>query len=156
MCKAGKIVLVSIFIFGLLMLPGLSQATDREAKFQEYRQKLIQELNLSPDKAKEFNDVGDQYLKARMDLYAQMQQAMDNLKQAMAATPRDEAKVQDAVNAVIPIKDKLWNNYQDWWHAEIKLLNPVQQAQYLITLENWWKRMMTGHYGHGMGKDVKE
>jgi Spy/CpxP family protein refolding chaperone len=156
MCKAGKIVLVSMFIFGLLLLPGLSQAIDREAKFKGYRQKLVQELNLSPDKAKEFNDVGDKYLKERMDLYTQLKQAMDNLKKAMAATPKDEAKVQDAVNAVIPIKDKLWNNYQDWWHAEIKLLNPVQQAQYLITLENWWKKMMTGHYGRGMGKDVKQ
>jgi Spy/CpxP family protein refolding chaperone len=152
MKKTGKTVLVSLIMLGFVILPGLSQAVDREAKFHEYRQKMLQQLNLSPDKAKEFTEAGDKYMKDRMDLYAQLKTAMDNLKHAMAATPKDEGKIKDAVDAVTAVKDKLWNNYQDWWHADMKLLNPEQQAHYLITLENWWKKIMSGHEGMHEGK----
>ena len=151
MKKTGKAVLVSLIMLGFVILPGLSQAVDREAKFHEYRHKMVQQLNLPPDKAKEFSEVGDKYMKERMDLYAQLKQAMDNLRQALAA--KDEGKIKDAVNVVTDLKDKLWNNYQDWWHADMKLLNPEQQAHYLITLENWWKKIMSGHEGMHEGKE---
>jgi Spy/CpxP family protein refolding chaperone len=140
-----KAVLVGLVLLGFVVLPGLSQAADREAKFHEYRHKMMQQLNLPPDKAKEFTEIGDKYMKERMALYAQLNQAMDKLKQALGA--KEEGKIKDAVNAVVDLKDKLWSNYQDWWHADMKLLNPVQQAHYLITLENWWKKVMSGHEG---------
>ena len=59
MKKTGKAVLVSLIMLGFVILPGLSQAVDREAKFHEYRHKMVQQLNLPPDKAKEFSEVGD-------------------------------------------------------------------------------------------------
>ena len=152
MWKLSKLVLLSLLILGWLTLPALSQATSREAKFKEYRQKLAQDLKLSPDKEKEFNDLGDRFLKQRMDLYGELNKAMDNLKQAAAATPADEARIKEAVDAVTVLKDKLWSNYQDWWHSEMKLLNPVQQAQYLITMEKWWRNIMSGHGGMGAEK----
>ncbi len=154
MKKTGKAVLVSLIMLGFVVLPGLSQAADREAKFHEYRHKMVEQLNLPPDKAKEFSEVGDKYMQERMDLYAQLKQAMDDLKQAMAA--KDEGKIKDAVNNVVSLKDKLWSNYQDWWHADMKLLNPEQQAHYLITLENWWKKVMSGHEAWHEGKEKGE
>jgi Spy/CpxP family protein refolding chaperone len=153
MQKSGKAVLVSLILLGFVVLPGLSQAMDREAKFHEHRDKMLQELNLPPDKAKDFTEVGDKYMKERMDLYAQLKKDMDNLRQALAA--KDEGKIKDAVNAVTTDKDKLFSNYQDWWHADMKLLNPEQQARYLIILENWWKKVMSGHEGTHEGTGGK-
>lgn len=141
-----------VLFSGLLALPAFGQDTGREAKFKEYRQKLAQELKLSPEKEKEFNELGDKFMQQRMDLYRQLNQDMVKLKESMTASPPDEAKVKQAVDAVTEVKDKLWSNYQDWWHGEMKLLNPTQQAQYLMTLEKWWKNIMTGHHGMGDGK----
>ena len=152
MCKIGRLSLLALLISGLLTLTALSQDTGKEAKFKEYRQKLAQELKLSPEKEKEFNELGDKFLHQRMELYKELSRDMANLKQTMTASPIDEAKLKEAIGAVTAVKEKLWSNYQDWWHGEMKLLNPVQQAHYLVTLEKWWSTIMAGHGAMGTEK----
>jgi hypothetical protein len=71
---------------------------------------------------------------------------MDGLKKTLATTPVDEAKVKEAVDAATIVKDKLWANYQDWWHGEMKLLTPVQQAHYLMAMEKFWNKIMAGYH----------
>jgi Heavy-metal resistance len=145
MQQSGKVMALILFICGLLVLPGSAWAVERGAKFKEYRDKLKKELKLAPDKAKEFDELGDKFMKARLDLYAELGKAMGELKKEAAAASVNEAKLTEAVNAITDLKDKLWANYQDWWHGELKLLTPVQQAHYLMAQEKWWAGMMGQH-----------
>jgi Spy/CpxP family protein refolding chaperone len=148
--NAAKVLSLIFILTGLVALPRLAPA--KEPGFKQYREKIAKDLNLSPEKQKEFQDLGDKFLKERLDLYKELNQAMDELKKALAATPVDEAKVKTTVDAATVVKDKLWANYQDWWHGEMKLLTPVQQAQYLMALDKWWGKVMGGHHGMGNGK----
>jgi Spy/CpxP family protein refolding chaperone len=141
-----------LVLSGLLALPVTGFAKEGHgARYKAFRAQMMQNLNLSAEQSKQFKDVEEKFLKQRLDLYKQLHKDMTDLKKAMAEKPVKEKKVQEAVNNIIGVKEKLTTNYQDWWQAEIKVLKPEQQAQYLLTMNRWWKEVMAGHCTKEMG-----
>jgi Spy/CpxP family protein refolding chaperone len=141
-----------ILLSGLLALPVTGFAKeDHGGKYKELRAQMMKNLNLSAGQDKKIKALADEFLKQRMDLYGQLQKNIADLEQAMAAKPVNDQQVQEKVNTITAVKDKLWANYQDWWHGEMKVLKPQQQARYLLDMNKWWKEVMAGHCAKEMG-----
>ena len=60
---------LGLLLMAALMAPSLGQAREkREGSYSELQQKLVKELNLTPDKAKEFQAVGQKYDRSRAEV----------------------------------------------------------------------------------------
>jgi Spy/CpxP family protein refolding chaperone len=109
--------------------------------FKKEREKLVAELKLSPDKAKEFMAVGDKYDQQRHGIIEQIKKNEADLKQAMAASKPDESKVKSLVDEAVANQGKLFDTFKEQRKEEMALLTPMQQAKYLLILMKWHKTM---------------
>jgi Spy/CpxP family protein refolding chaperone len=105
--------------------------------FKKERENLCSELKLSPDKAKEFMAIGDKYDKQRKDLIEQIKKNEADLKKAVAASKPDEGKLKSLVDEAVANQEKLFDTFKDQRKEEMALLDPMQQAKYLLTLMKW-------------------
>lgn len=110
-----------------------------EAFFKREREDLVAELKLSPDKAKEFLAIGDKYDQKRQEMIDQIKKNEADLKQAVAASPPDESKIKSVVDDGLANQEKLFDTFKDQRKEEMGLLNPMQQAKYLMALMQWHK-----------------
>jgi Spy/CpxP family protein refolding chaperone len=156
--KSRLVVGLCLVLLGILLaLPMSGLAKEGHGgKYKEFRAQMMKNLNLSPEQAKQFKELEEKFVKERMELYGQLNKDMADLEKAAAEKPPIEAKVQEKVNAIIGVKDKLWANYQDWWHGEMKVLKPEQQARYLMDMSKWWNEVMAGRYKHEEGKPERK
>jgi Spy/CpxP family protein refolding chaperone len=120
---------------------GLAKEMEMPAH-KQWQDKFIKELKLSPEKAKEFTGLEDKFTKERQGLYEQLNKAEADLRKTLAEPKHDEGRVKELNSSIITLKDKLWANYQEWWHGELSILTPDQQARYLLAVSEWWKNMM--------------
>ncbi len=132
-----------------LLLPAVGQAKEKNdwgKRSKEWKQKLAQELKLSPEKQKEFMAVTEKYMNERKGIYEDLKKSQTELQQALAAPKPDEAKVKPLVQAVTWGQDKMLDSFKQERNAEMALLTPLQQGQYLEILHKWRKEMFGKHH----------
>ncbi len=101
------------------------------------RGELVKELNLSPDKAKEFLAVGEKYHQVREEVIGKIKKGEDDLKTALAAPQPDEGKINQIVSALIADHDQLFETFKAQRHEEMALLTPLQRGKFLMALKKW-------------------
>jgi Spy/CpxP family protein refolding chaperone len=117
----------------LLVAPGLVQAKEK-GQYKEHKTKIMKELKLSPDESKKMQDIEEKYAKERKDILDDLKKNQDELKKAMAASKPDESKVKDLVSKITADQDKLMDSFKSQRNDELGVLNPMQQAKYLLAL----------------------
>ncbi len=123
----------------ILMTPGLGQPKEEQeaGSLEMQRENLIKELNLSPDKAKEFLSVGEKYHQIRQDIIGRIGKGESDLTAALAASHPDESKINQIVTALIADHDQLFETFKAQRHEEMGLLTPVQRGKFLLALKKW-------------------
>ena len=131
----------------MLVMPALGQAKeDSWGEMHKMRRATaVKELKLSPEKAKDFNAVEEKYAKERQELIERLKKSQAELQTAVAATPPDDAKLKGLVTAIRADQDKMAQSFKSQLDAELALITPVQQGQYLLTLHKWREEMMQEH-----------
>jgi len=137
---------VGLLVAVAFLVPAMANAKTHPKEtmaqyFKKEREKLVSELKLSPDKAKEFMAVGDKYSQQRQGIIEQIKKNEADLKQAMAASPPDEGKVKSLVDEAVANQEKLFDTFKEQRKEEMGLLTPMQQAKYLLILMKWHKTM---------------
>ena len=129
---------LGLLLVAALMAPSLGQAQEkREGSYSELQQKLVKELNLTPDKAKEFQAVGGKYEQSRAEIIGKIEKNDSELGKALAAPQPDEGKINELVAAAIAGQDKLFATFKAQRQEEMALLTPVQKGKFLIALQKW-------------------
>jgi Spy/CpxP family protein refolding chaperone len=129
---------VTLLLVIILMTPALGHSEEREAGFLVMqRGMLVKELNLSPDKAKEFLAVGEKYHQMREEVIGRIKKGESDLDIALAAPQPDESKINQIVTALITDHDQLFETFKAQRHEEMALLTPVQRGKFLMALKKW-------------------
>jgi hypothetical protein len=140
-------VVISLILTGLFLIPALGQA--KEDSWREMhkmrRATLVKELQLSPEKAQDFNAVEEKYAKDRQELIERLKKSQAELQNAMAAATPAAAKIKGLVTAIRADQDKMAKSFKSQLDEELALMTPVQQGQYLLTLHKWREEMMQEH-----------
>jgi Spy/CpxP family protein refolding chaperone len=134
-------------IFGVLsLLPSLHLAQAKEGDWERLKEqtKIIKNLNylkLGPEKEKAMLSIEERYGKERKDIVATMKKYQEDLKTALATADQDEAKIKDLVTAVSATQDKLLASFKMERDKAMALMNPVQQAQFIMAIYNWYQEL---------------
>jgi len=122
--------------------PALGQAKEDSwaEKHKMRRAAMVKELKLSPDKAKDFNAVGDKYAKDRQEIAARLKKSQAELQNALAAATPDDAKLKDLVAAIRADQEKMAKSFQSQKDEDLALMTPVQQGRYLMLLHKKMKQ----------------
>lgn len=126
-----------------LLAPGLVQAKEEGvgSDFKMQCEKLIKELNLAPDKAKEFLAVGGRYDQSRKGIIEGLKKDQGELEEALAAPQPDEGKIKALVGAVTGEQEKFFETFKAQRQEEMALLTPIQQGKFLVALRKWHQEM---------------
>ena len=144
----AKLVMLGVALGALVWTPILSQARETKCKHvKEMRQKLAQELKLSPEKTKEFMAIGEKYDKIRRDALEKINKSLEQLKPLLNAEKPDEGKVKELVKANNSAQAEFLSTYQSRRNEVMALLTPVQQGKYLVAAWTWYQEMK-GKYSH--------
>ncbi len=129
----------ALLLMLMLMTPSLSLSKEEiePGSMEMQRQKLVEELNLSPDKAKEFLAVGEKYHQIRQDVIGRIAKNESDLNTALAAPQPDESKINQIVTALIADHDQLFESFKAQRHEEMGLLTPMQRGKFLLALKKW-------------------
>ena len=129
---------VGLLLVVALLAPSLGQAQEkREGGYSELQQKLVKELNLTPDRAKEFQAVGQKYEQSRVEVIGRIEANDSELEKAVTAPQPDAAKINELVAAAIAGQDKLFETFKAQRQEEMALLTPLQKGKFLIALKKW-------------------
>jgi Spy/CpxP family protein refolding chaperone len=151
----SKLVMLGVALSALIWTPIHSQAREIKCKHvKEMREKLAQDLKLSPEKTKEFMAIGEKYDKIRRDALEKINKSLEKLKPLVDAEKTDEAQVKKLVTAINSAQAEFMSTYQSRRNEVMALLTPVQQGKYLVAT---WTRYqeMKGKYGHHQQKKGK-
>ncbi len=130
-------VMGTLLILGLL-LPGAGRAQKAAAVDTAGQQKqLLQDLNLTPDKAKAFMSVGGHWDQIRQDLIADIKKNETDLETALAAPQPDDSTINHLVNGLIAEHDQLFDTFKSQRQEEMAMLTPVQRGKFLLALKKW-------------------
>jgi hypothetical protein len=130
---------LGILLLALFLAPGLSQA--KEERWGIEREKLVKELNLAPEKAKEFLAVGEKYDQIRKEIIDRLKKNEGELGKALAEPKPEEAKVKESVAAVTADHDQLFETFKAQRQEETTMLTPVQQGKFIMALKKWHEEM---------------
>jgi len=129
---------LGVLLVAALLAPSLGQAQEKhEGSYSELQQMLVKELNLTPDKAKEFQAVGEKYDRSRGEVIGSIDKTDSELEKALAAPQPDAGKINELVAAAIAGQDKLFESYKAQRQDEMALLTPVQKGKFLMALKKW-------------------
>lgn len=129
---------LGLLLVAALMAPSLGQAQEkREGGYPELQQKLVKELNLMPEKAKEFQAVGEKYDQSRAEIIGKIEKNDSELEKALAAPQPDEGKINELVAAAIAGQDQLFATFKAQRQEEMALLTPVQRGKFIMALIKW-------------------
>jgi Spy/CpxP family protein refolding chaperone len=132
----------------MLMVPGLGQAKAGKGQhFEKFRAEMMKQLKLTPDQEKAFKAVDEKYATERHQIIADLKKSQKDLRAALTAAKPDEAKLKGLVASLTAAQDKLFDSFKNQRNAEMALLNPVQQGQYLVALSHW-RHEMEKKYRH--------
>lgn len=105
------------------------------------RENLAQELHLTPEKAKEFQAVGDKYAQSRMAIIDRIKKNEGELGKSLAAPKPDAAKIKDLAAAISADHGNLFETFKAQRQEELRLLTPVQQGKFIMALKRWHEEM---------------
>jgi Spy/CpxP family protein refolding chaperone len=129
----GKKGVLGLLVATLLLVPGLVHAKGKGAEvYKKYKEKVIKELKLSPEKAKKLEQLDDQYREARIAILKNLKKDGEALKKVLAAKKPDESKVKELVSKINSLEDKLIMSFKSQREGELALLTPIQQGKYLL------------------------
>jgi Spy/CpxP family protein refolding chaperone len=114
-----------------------AQAETPESRYKLQWEKLVKELNLSPEKATEFQAIGAKYSGTRKQLVEKLKKDEADLEKAAAGPTPDEAKIKELVPVIIAGHNQLFESFKAQRQEEMTLLTPMQQAKYLLVLKKW-------------------
>ncbi len=128
-----------LLLAAMLPIPGNCQAQAKPAgsHYKLEWDKLAKELNLTPEKAAEFQAVGAKYSQIRKDLIEKLQKNETDLEKAVAGPKPDEVKIKELVPVIIADHNQLFESFKAQRQEEMTLLTPLQQAKYLLELKKW-------------------
>jgi Spy/CpxP family protein refolding chaperone len=136
------LVCLGLLLAVALLTPGLGQAKEeRGGSPGMHQEKLAKDLNLTPEKAKEFRVVGEKYDQSREEIIERIRNNESELEKALAVTQPDEAKIKELVAALGAGHDKLLETLKAQRREEMVLLTPVQQGKFLMALKKWHEEM---------------
>lgn len=125
-----------------LLAPGGGDAKDkRSCVYCIDLERLLTELNLAPEKAKEFQAVGVKYDQTRLEISDSLKKNEGELIKLLATAQPDEGKIKELVAAVSSDHDKLLETFKAQRLEEMAFLTPVQQGKFLLALKRWHKEM---------------
>jgi len=129
----GKKGVLGLMIAALLLTPGLVQAKSESSKvYKEHKEKVIKELQLSPEKVKELQQIDEKYRKDRLNIFKSLKQDLEVLKTVLATRNPDESKVNTLVSNINALQDKLLISFKSQRNDELALLTPIQQGKFLL------------------------
>jgi Spy/CpxP family protein refolding chaperone len=139
---------VGLMVAALLLAPSLVQAQGKNwEQYKEHKAKIMKDLKLSPDESKKMQDIDEKYAKERKDIIDDLKKNQAELKQAMAASKPDESKIKSLVSTVRSDQDKLMDSFKSQRSDELGILNPMQQAKYLLATGDWRHKMQEKQAG---------
>jgi len=121
----------------LAAIPGQAKEKYEAARTE----KLVKELNLSPEKAKEFQAVGSKYAQSRQEIIERIKKNESELEKALAAPKPDEGKIKELAAAISGDHSKLFETFKTQRQEELQLLTPVQQGKFILALKRWHEEM---------------
>lgn len=131
-----------LFLGLMLLAPGLVLAKEEPPAGQMMdRGKLIKELNLSPEKAKEFEALGAKYAQGRKEIIDRIKKNEMELEKSLAVPQPEEGKIKDLAATVTADHDKLFETFKNQRQEELRLLTPVQQGKFILALKKWHEEM---------------
>jgi len=129
---------IALLVAVAFLMPAMTRAKEHKGQWlKKEREKVVAELKLSPDKAKEFMAVGDKFEQQRQVILEKLKSDKADLQKAMAASPPDEAKVKGLVDAVVANQEKLFDTFKEQGKEEMALLTPMQQGKFILSLMKW-------------------
>jgi Spy/CpxP family protein refolding chaperone len=134
---------LGVLLVAALLSPALAQPK-KEGEGSHLgipREKLIIELNLSPDKAQEFLAVGGKYDQTRQEVIERIKKNEYELEKELKAPQCDEGKINKLVTAIISDHDVLFETFKAQRQEEMALLTPVQRGKFLLALKKWHEEM---------------
>jgi len=134
---------LGVLLVAALLSPTLAQPKEEGegSHLGIAREKLIKELNLSPDKAQEFLAVGGKYDQTRQEVIVRIKKNEDELEKALQEPQPDEGKINKLVTALISDHDVLFETFKAQRQEEMALLTPVQRGKFLLALKKWHEEM---------------
>ena len=134
---------LGVLLVAALLSPTLAQPKEEGegSHLGIAREKLIKELNLSPDKAQEFLAVGGKYDQTRQEVIVRIKKNEDELEKALQEPQPDEGKINKMVTALISDHDVLFETFKAQRQEEMALLTPVQRGKFLLALKKWHEEM---------------
>ncbi|MHB8066925.1 MAG: Spy/CpxP family protein refolding chaperone [Desulfobaccales bacterium] len=103
--------------------------------------KLVKELNLSPEKTKEFQAVGEKYIRSRKEIVERIKKGETELERALAAPKPDEGRIKDLAVAISGDHGQLFETFKAQRQEELQLLSPLQQGKFILALKRWHEEM---------------
>ena len=128
-----------LLVAAMLLIPGNCQAQSDPAgsRYKLEWEKFLKELNLPPEKAAQFQELGAKYSQTRENLIEKLQKNEADLEKAVAGPKPDEVKIKELVPVIIAGHDQLFESFKMQRQEEMTLLTPLQQAKYLLALKKW-------------------
>ena len=71
-----------------------------------------------------------------------MKKYQEEMKKALAATERDQAKIKDIVGNINVAQDKLLASLKMERDEAMALMNPIQQGQFVMIMSQWCREIM--------------
>ena len=102
---------------------------------------ILNELNLTPEKAKAFQAVGSRYAQIRAEVINRIKKDESALEQALAAPKPDEGKIKDLAATISSDHGKLFETFKAQRQEELQLLTPIQQGKFILALKRWHEEM---------------
>ena len=136
------LVCLGLLLAVALLTPGLGQAREeRGGGPGMHKEKLAKDLNLTSEKAKEFQAVDEKYDQSRKEIIDRIRNNESELEKVLAGTQPDEGKIKELVAALGAGHDKLVETLKAQRREEMALLTPVQQGKFLMALKKWHEEM---------------
>ena len=136
------LVCLGLLLTAVLLTPGPGQAREeRGGSPGMHKEKLAKDLNLTPEKAEQFQRLDEKYDQGRKEIIERIRNNESQLDKALAVTPPDEGKIKELVAALGEGHDKLVETLKAQRREEMALLTPVQQGKFLMALKKWHQEM---------------
>lgn len=128
-----------LLMAAMLLTPGnrQAQAEPPGSRHKLDWEKLVKELNMTPEKAAEFQAVGAKYSQTRKNLIEKLKNNETDLEKAVASPKPDLGKIKELVPVIIADHNQLFESFKAQRQEEMTLLTPLQQAKYLLALKKW-------------------
>jgi Spy/CpxP family protein refolding chaperone len=136
-----------IILGALFLLSSLPLAQAKEGSWERLKEQVeimrdLNELKLSPERAKALLAIEKKYAQERKDTVDSLKKYQEDLKVALAGATQNQAKISDLVSTISATQDKLFASVKMERDEAMALMTPTQQAQFIIIIGNRYQEVM--------------